>query len=1645
MDSTEELQQNEITVLKSIYADDFIECAPPKAWKGAARLHEFIIRITNPEYPDKVSLDLHVKFPKTYPALACATFTIQKPAKGLSSDQISRLQQYINGEAQKERGTEMVFTIVTSCQEWLIKHASPAKEVSGSLAIQMNKRALDEEKAKRQREAEEAAREQERREQEAKELEAQIEADAWRQHLAREQQYKSRKRANSETTEVPFMSDTPLETFGHEILIEGVHFNTVKLFHPRKSGLETIYLAEPVCEDLKQIMPLELHIYTFESSYYSTSQGRKKLKHAEEEIKELTAIRHDNLVTVFAVKLNLPHSSDPPQLIILMEQPPPVTLFDVLNDSHSLREERASQYLSQILLGLNALHNRDLVHRGINAKCIGLSTARDNPAQKIIKLGKAVFHTHLLDLHRSNSFGPHVPPVSDEPPIGDGWLSRDVKNESSLLYTRRRDIHSVGIVLLQMLMGLDVVERFSDVEAAIHASSISPALSRQATTMLVDTKKNGISCMSLLSELAQSNASEETYRTPLTSRTLPVSMSARSGRWQDTTVAHNGMDPRTPVPNMFYGSPELEYFAGRSMRKPHASRWKDDWEELELLGKGAFGSVVKARNKIDNRIYAVKKVKLKTEKNDTKIMREVNALSRLNHRFIVRYYTTWIETVEAPSATASDDSSAENSTASGGTSDSEDATTSVPRTINTADERFLPINGGFGLDFDVDDFDDLSGSQTSFPSIRFGEGSQSPEGSDSEGEGDGDEGDEGSLHRTLFTHEFSETGMGTPTDGVMPMTRTLYIQMEFVERQTLKERVDEGISEDEAWRLFHQIVDALVHMTNLGILHRDIKLTNIFIDAKGDCKIGDFGLATSSLAAVDPSDVSLSVTNAIDGEMTLEVGTRLYIAPEIQTRGRGRAPRNHSKADLYSLGVVFFEMNYRFSTGSERIAVLENLRKPGIFFPTSWEPHRTRQKEIITWLLQHDPDKRPTAIDLSQSPLLPPRVEDEYFNQALTMMAKPDTPHHQAVLSMLFNQPTKVSRGFLYDKDLERPEYLSLTDAVRERLATIFKLHGAVDIEPPLLMPVVDREEEKNHATFIDRTGNLVTLPRDLLVPFARLAAKSNVTRIKRYHITNVFRPNPVAGHPLIHKAAVFDIITQDLEHGPVAAGAEVIAVMNNILNSYPNLSQTYNIQISHSTIVELALGRIVPEQRNAVVEILTQSKSSLLQKRTLLMKKGLTRGLVDELEVLNEPEDDVEEVVIKLEKLSSSLLPLIRSALAELKGTIQHAGWAGVDRPIIVHPLMLGSVHSNFRDGMILEVVHKAKPRDVLAVGGRYDHLISRSLPLKVQHPGILPPSLMKVESPIAPSLTRMPSTSSLNNAGAAAPFGLCAMGLQVSLERILVQLALFQSSYVKNLIKEERSFGYWSPRRCDVYLVSYHKGYLQERMEVVANLWAHGISADLMYESTIGDVEYERVESLCEREGILFTVCPRPRMSKGSQAAFKVKSILNGTEYDVSRAELVGWLQHHITEQKRIDLQTSGAQTTQDGPPLHQDTSVSHGNEVQLILPADIKKQRRHVKHLLSDRAFETANQVKASVQGGMPTIAVDVPTVVFDTMCRSSAWLTEEEVWKSVVGAFPTGQAGYAAQMREAFARRRGEGWGWVLVFGVKEERMGLAPLN
>ena len=75
------------------------------------------------------------------------------------------------------------------------------------------------------------------------------------------------------------------------------------------------------------------------------------------------------------------------------------------------------------------------------------------------------------------------------------------------------------------------------------------------------------------------------------------------------------------------------------------SRYYKEFREISRLGEGSFGEVWKVRNRLDRRVYAVKKIALdpKSEGLNRKIRREVTTISRLIHKHIVRYYAAWLE------------------------------------------------------------------------------------------------------------------------------------------------------------------------------------------------------------------------------------------------------------------------------------------------------------------------------------------------------------------------------------------------------------------------------------------------------------------------------------------------------------------------------------------------------------------------------------------------------------------------------------------------------------------------------------------------------------------------------------------------------------------------------------------------------------------------------------------------------------------------------------------------------------------------------------------------------------------------------------------------------------------------------------------
>ena len=142
-----------------------------------------------------------------------------------------------------------------------------------------------------------------------------------------------------------------------------------------------------------------------------------------------------------------------------------------------------------------------------------------------------------------------------------------------------------------------------------------------------------------------------------------------------------------------------------------------------------------------------------------------------------------------------------------------------------------------------------------------------------------------------------------------------YLLMEFVDGVNLRQAMQAGrFTPQQAMLLVPKICEALQFAHDEGILHRDIKPENILLDTRGRVKIADFGIA--KLVGEAREKVSLTASG-------LAVGTPHYMEPE-----QLEHPQDvDQRADIYSLGVVFYEMLTgelpigRFAPPSQKSAV----------------------------------------------------------------------------------------------------------------------------------------------------------------------------------------------------------------------------------------------------------------------------------------------------------------------------------------------------------------------------------------------------------------------------------------------------------------------------------------------------------------------------------------------------------------------------------------------------------------------------------------------------------------------------------------------------------------------------------------------------
>jgi serine/threonine protein kinase len=129
-----------------------------------------------------------------------------------------------------------------------------------------------------------------------------------------------------------------------------------------------------------------------------------------------------------------------------------------------------------------------------------------------------------------------------------------------------------------------------------------------------------------------------------------------------------------------------------------------------------------------------------------------------------------------------------------------------------------------------------------------------------------------------------------------------FLLMEFVDGLNLRQLMrTQKLTPEEALVIVPPLCDALQFAHDRGIVHRDIKPENVLLDKTGRVKVADFGIAMMLGAA--PGDQK-GETAAPENVTQSTIGTPGYSAPEQKTDPR----RVDSRADIYSLGVVFYEM-----------------------------------------------------------------------------------------------------------------------------------------------------------------------------------------------------------------------------------------------------------------------------------------------------------------------------------------------------------------------------------------------------------------------------------------------------------------------------------------------------------------------------------------------------------------------------------------------------------------------------------------------------------------------------------------------------------------------------------------------------------------
>jgi translation initiation factor 2-alpha kinase 4 len=597
-------QKEEIEVLQSIYMDDFSEIETKAAWGNKQSDQMFKLRLKPMLRSDvEVAVTINVRLTATYPK-SLPNLDLED-AIGIRSRTLNDLDDFIKMKPKSMLGEVMIYEIASGIQDMLEDEAQFKAQGNAMPSLEEQRVAQEAVSARLAKQQEEAAKQRKEK--------AQAEEDRVLQQMV-EDEMSRRREAKKKIRPTSMIMSSTLYDASLIHLDRTVHFQSAATNIEFSAVSAPVLLSNGPLTRVSTVQPVSpqtapeqscLLVIKQLSLELTSANDKKKILALEDELEVLRKLSHPNIAQVYDFRVDF---GDKWSITVLMEYARKGSLGEQLLTFGVLPVARVRIWLVELLEALDHLHRHGVVHKRIHPNNVLLVQPSPNsPLQ--IRLTDAGFQEDLYEIRAGCTQTSAVSSFSAY------WNPPEGSNK-----TRKTDIWELGVVFLQMLFGMDTPRKYTKPSTLIESNSLtSPLEDFIGQFFRADAKRRPTAFDLIPSEFLRTEVG--VYSRPAS----PVQ-------------SRHGSMVLTQTPSRQRLRRGSSGFLGHMF-----SRYANEWVEIGRLGKGGFGEVVKARNKMDGGVYAIKKIKQKTASALSEVLSEVMLLSRLNHPYVVRYYTAWPE------------------------------------------------------------------------------------------------------------------------------------------------------------------------------------------------------------------------------------------------------------------------------------------------------------------------------------------------------------------------------------------------------------------------------------------------------------------------------------------------------------------------------------------------------------------------------------------------------------------------------------------------------------------------------------------------------------------------------------------------------------------------------------------------------------------------------------------------------------------------------------------------------------------------------------------------------------------------------------------------------------------------------------------